>query len=121
MTTNAQIRGLPFSHELRELLVKINDATATAVDINASNISLAEKRVCTLLLASPARPAITGETVDGPVQKIAMSIAALAEAFKSTALTRVGAVASARGMTNTTGLSQVVGTGAAGTMTDAVT
>ena len=67
--TNQEIRQSTMSPVARELLVKVNDATATAAEINSSNLSLAEKAVLLdLLAATGTRAGINGALVDPPIK-----------------------------------------------------
>jgi hypothetical protein len=74
--TDQAIQGAALDQNVRNLLQKINDGAATAIDINATNMGLAEKAICRELLASTAtRVSIESRAVSLPFKTIALSIA----------------------------------------------
>lgn len=74
--TDLAIQGAAIPQPVRNLLVKLNDATAAALDINAAQISLSEKAVCRVLLAGTAtRVGIEAHAVSLPFKAIALAIA----------------------------------------------
>jgi hypothetical protein len=74
--TDQAIQGAALDQNVRNLLQKINDGAATAIDINATNMGLAEKDICRELLASTAtRVSIESRAVSLPFKTIALSIA----------------------------------------------
>lgn len=74
--TDQAIQGAALDQNVRNLLQKINDGTAAAIDINAANIGHQEKAICRELLASSAtRVSIESRAVSLPFKSIALSIA----------------------------------------------
>jgi hypothetical protein len=75
ITTQA-IQGAALAQNARNLLQKINDGAATAIDINASLLNLDEKAVARELLATTAtRVGIEARELPLPFKAIALSIA----------------------------------------------
>jgi len=74
--TDQAIQGAALDQNARNLLQKINDGSAAAIDISAANISNPEKAICSELLASTAtRVSIESRAVSLPFKSIALSIA----------------------------------------------
>lgn len=73
--TAAQIQGKQLPLELRNLAVKVNAGTATAIEIAETNISIAEKALLEGVRAGTiSRQDIMASKVDLPLKEIALAI-----------------------------------------------
>lgn len=71
-----QIQGIAADKPVRDLLVKLNAGTASALDISGAQISLGEKAICRALLDGTAtRAGIEAQAVSLPIKAIALAIA----------------------------------------------
>lgn len=74
--TNAQIHGAQMPRPLKQLMIAVNNATATDTDICASQIGLDEKSVLRLLKAGTAtRVTIAASNCDPAFERLALDMA----------------------------------------------
>lgn len=74
--TNAQIHGAHIARPLKRILIMINDAVATDLDVNASLVDLEEKKVLRLLKAGTAtRVAIASANCNPAFERLAFDMA----------------------------------------------